>query len=212
MNDIIDQIFDAVVDGQLEEAMAGLESGLAEKLPVSELLNDGLIAAMAEVGRLFEAGEYFVPEMLMSARAMKGCMERLRPLLAESGVEPIGRVVIGTVTGDLHDIGKNLVSMMLEGAGFQVFDLGVDVRPNQFVDKIREVKPEVVGMSALLTTTMPQMVRTIQAIEEAGLREQVKIIVGGAPVTAQYAETIGADGYAPDAGRAAALARSLLGR
>lgn len=210
MENTIDLIFDAVVDGDLEAGVNAVQAGLDAGIPVDVLLKEGLIAGMAEVGRLFENGEYFVPEMLMAARTMKGCMELLRPFLAESGVEPIGRVVIGTVTGDLHDIGKNLVSMMLEGAGFEVHDLGVDVRPNQFVDKINQLKPQVVGMSAMLTTTMTQMVRTIAAIEEAGLRGGVKIIVGGAPVTEEFAQRIGADGYASDAGRAANLARRMV--
>jgi 5-methyltetrahydrofolate--homocysteine methyltransferase len=158
---------------------------------------------------LFEEGEYFVPEMLVAARAMKAGLEILKPLLVDSGVDPVGKVVLGTVKGDLHDIGKNLVAMMLEGAGFEIVDLGADVSPDQFVAAIRD-GVDVVGLSALLTTTMPAIENTIRAIEESGLRNQVKIIVGGAPVTAEYARQIGADGYAADASQAATLARELI--
>ena len=165
---------------------------------------------MMQVGHLFEEGEYYVPEMLVAARAMQAALDILKPLLVNSGVEPVGKVVIGTVKGDLHDIGKNLVAMMLEGAGFQIRDLGIDVAPEKFVDAIRE-DVDILALSALLTTTMPSMEATIKAVDEAGLRDRVKIIVGGAPVTANYAQRIGANGFAPDAGKAVTIAKSLLG-
>jgi 5-methyltetrahydrofolate--homocysteine methyltransferase len=177
--------------------------------PADQILNQDLIPAMAEVGRLFEEGEFFVPEMLISARAMQAGLNLLKPLLVDSGVEPVGKVAIGTVKGDLHDIGKNLVAMMLEGAGFEVIDLGTDVTPEAFVETIKS-GTNILGLSALLTTTMPAMEATIKAVEDAGIRDQVKIIIGGAPVTKEYADQIGADGYSADASRAASLAKSLL--
>jgi 5-methyltetrahydrofolate--homocysteine methyltransferase len=164
---------------------------------------------MGEVGRLFEEGEYFVPEMLIAARAMKAALEIIKPLLVDSGVEPIGKFAVGTVTGDLHDIGKNLVAMMMEGAGFEIVDLGTDVNPNDFVSAAKD-GANVIGLSALLTTTMPNMAGIIKTIEEQGLRDQVKIIVGGAPITAEYAAQIGADGYAPDASQAVTVAKTLI--
>jgi 5-methyltetrahydrofolate--homocysteine methyltransferase len=173
------------------------------------ILNEGLIPAMGEVGCRFEAGEYYLPEMLVSAQAMKASLNLLRPLLVERKVEPMGRVVVGTVQGDLHDIGKNLVSMMLEGAGFEVVDLGVDVPPGKFVEAARGA--QVIGLSALLTTTMPTMGRVIPALKEAGVRDQVKVIVGGAPVTQAFADQIGADGYGPDASSAVRKVKELLG-
>jgi len=169
-----------------------------------------MIDAMAEVGRLFEEGEYFVPEMLIAARAMKTGMDVLKPKLVDSDIQPLGLVAAGTVKGDLHDIGKNLVCMMLEGAGFQVIDLGTDVAPETFVEVVREQQPNIIAMSALLTTTMASMKTTIQALEQAGLRDKVKILVGGAPITDAYAKQIGADGYAEDASRAAKLAKSMM--
>jgi 5-methyltetrahydrofolate--homocysteine methyltransferase len=165
---------------------------------------------MAETGRLFEAGEFYVPEMLVAARAMKGCLELLRPALVASDVQPIGRVVIGTVAGDLHDIGKSLVAMMLEGAGLEVLDLGVDVAPGRFVEAVQHHRPDILAMSALLTTTMAQMAKTMDALRGAGIREKTRVIVGGAPVTEGFAAKIGADGYAPDASRAVTLAKRLL--
>ena len=165
---------------------------------------------MKEVGRLFEEGEYFIPEMLISARAMKTGLAIIRPLLSESRVRPAGKIILGTVRGDLHDIGKNLVSMMMEGAGFSVVDLGTDVSPEAFVEAVRNHQPELVGMSALLTTTMPSMEATVKALEEAGLRNRVKILVGGAPITQEYADKIGADGYSPDASQAAKLAKVFV--
>ncbi|HEX16246.1 MAG TPA: cobalamin-binding protein, partial [Deltaproteobacteria bacterium] len=174
-------------------------------------LNEALIPAMEIVGREYEEGERYVPEMLISAEAMKAAMGVLRPRLVETGVRLKGKVVIGTVEGDLHDIGKNLVAMMLEGAGFEVIDLGVEVTAERFVQAVREHKPDVLGMSALLTTTMIHMPEVIEALKEAGLREEVKVIVGGAPVTQEYAEKIGADGYAPDAASAVEVVKRLLG-
>jgi 5-methyltetrahydrofolate--homocysteine methyltransferase len=174
------------------------------------ILSQGLIAAMAEVGSLFEQGEYFVPEMLVSAKAMQEGLNLLRPYLVAQGIKPVGKVVIGTVKGDLHDIGKNLVSMMLEGAGFEVIDLGTDSGAEKFIAAIEQHQPQMIGMSAMLTTTMPQMRNVIAALEAASLRQKVKVMVGGAPVTADFARQIGADGYAPDASRAVSLAKSLL--
>jgi 5-methyltetrahydrofolate--homocysteine methyltransferase len=169
-----------------------------------------MMPAMAEVGRRFECSEYFVPELLMAARAMKAALELLRPLLAASGAEPAGRVVIGTVQGDQHDIGKNLVAAMLEGGGFEVTDLGVNVSPQKFVTAIREKNPQILALSALLTTTMPAMKTTIEAVVQAGLRAKVKILVGGAPITRHYADEIGADGYGDNAATSVALARQVL--
>jgi 5-methyltetrahydrofolate--homocysteine methyltransferase len=170
-----------------------------------------MIPAMDEVGRRFEANEYFVPELLIAARAMKGAMELLRPLLVESGAKPAGRVVIGTVRGDLHDIGKNLVAAMLEGGGFEVIDLGVDVSPERFIAAVEENGAQIIAMSALLTTTMPGMKTTLEAIERAGMRDRVKVMIGGAPVTQRYADEIGADGFSDNASGAVRVARTLVG-
>jgi len=206
--DQIKNIYQAVLEGDMgaveENVQAALDVGV---LPV-DILQKGLIAAMGEVGRLFEEGEYFVPEMLIAARAMKAGLTILKPLLVDSGIEPAGKVAVGTVKGDLHDIGKNLVAMMLEGAGFEIVDLGTDVTPEQFVEAVKD-GVDIVGLSALLTTTMPSMEGTIKAIADAGLRDQVKIMIGGAPVTAEYARQIGADGFAPDASQAVTLAKTL---
>ena len=207
----IEAIYNAVLDGNAPAAKAGVEKALAAGIAADVILKEGLIGAMAEVGRLFEENEYFVPEMLVSARAMQNGLALLKPHLAESGAQPTGKVIIGTVKGDLHDIGKNLVAMMLEGAGFEVVDLGTDVTPEKFVKGALENKPQVVGMSALLTTTMPSMGTTVKALLEAGVREQVKVMIGGAPVTDAFAKQIGADGYAPDASSAVRLAKSLAG-
>jgi 5-methyltetrahydrofolate--homocysteine methyltransferase len=208
--DQIKEIYQAVLDGDASAAKAGVQAALDAGMPANQIMQEGLIAAMGEVGRLFEAGDYFVPEMLIAARAMSGGLLILKPLLAQSGIKSTGRIVIGTVKGDLHDIGKNLVGMMLEGAGFEVIDLGSDVSPDKFVETVRERQPQVVAMSALLTTTMPSMGVTIKALQEAGLRNQVKVIIGGAPVTDAYAKQIGADGYSPDASAAARLAKTLV--
>ncbi|GAP08417.1 MAG TPA: cobalamin-binding protein [Anaerolinea thermolimosa] len=210
MDEKLKAIYQCIVEGDnngvQEHVRAALESGM----DAGTILNEGLIAGMAEVGRLFEEGEYFVPEMLISARAMKSAMAILKPHLTSEQVGFAGRVAIGTVKGDLHDIGKNLVGLMLEGAGFQVIDLGSDVAPEKFVEAAKNNDVDIVAMSALLTTTMVNMKSTIAALEEAGVREKVKVMIGGAPVTEAYARQIGADGYAPDASRAVALAKSLL--
>ncbi len=203
-------IFQGILQGDMKAVQEATTAALAEGMPPEEILNEAMIPAMAEVGRLFEANEYYVPEMLIAARAMKAGLAILKPHLVTAGVEPKGRVVLGTVKGDLHDIGKNLVGIMIEGAGFEVIDLGVDVSPEQFVAAVREKKADVVGLSALLTTTMPSMRSTIEALEEAGLRDKVKVIIGGAPVTQKYADEIGADGYGRDAAAAATLVKRLL--
>lgn len=204
-----EEVFEAVVRGDREGAVEATQTALAEGMNAATLLDAGLIAAMDEVGRRFEEGEYFVPEMLISARAMQSALERLRPSLVESAVKPVGTMVVGTVQGDLHDIGKNLVAMMIEGAGFEIIDLGTDVSPQRFVEAIQASNANLVGLSALLTTTLPMMKETIDALVAAGLREQVKIIIGGAPTTPALAAEIGADGYAEDASRAATLAKRL---
>jgi 5-methyltetrahydrofolate--homocysteine methyltransferase len=174
------------------------------------ILNDGMVSAMAEVGKRFEEGEFYVPELLIAARAMKEGLVLLKPLLQQAKVKAAGKVAAGTVKGDLHDIGKNLVCMMLEGAGFEIMDLGTDVSPEKFVDAVQNGKADIIAMSALLTTTMPNMQTTIDALKTAGLRSQAKVIIGGAPVTDSYSRQIGADGYAADASRAVALAKSLM--
>ncbi len=209
MEPLLKEIYDSILEGNAglvtEKTQAALDNGFA----TSVILNEGMIAAMTEVGRLFEEGEYFVPEMLIGARAMQAGLTVLRPYLVADDVKPIGVVALGTVKGDLHDIGKNLVAMMVEGAGFEVNDLGTDVDPEAFVEAIRK-GASVIGLSALLTTTIPMIEKTIMAIDVAGLRDQVKIMVGGAPVTADFAQQIGADGYAPDASQAAKLAKSFV--
>jgi 5-methyltetrahydrofolate--homocysteine methyltransferase len=207
----LDTIYDAVLDGDAKGAAAAVEAALAAGETPQAILNDACIPAMAEVGALFEEGEKFVPEMLISARAMAAAMTILRPLLVEAGVKNVGKVVLGTVHGDLHDIGKNLVGMMLEGAGFEVIDLGTDVPPQKFVDAVKQHQPDIVGMSALLTTTTKAMPATLNALAEAGVRDQVKVIIGGAPITDDFAKKIGADGFAADAGSAARAARALMG-
>ena len=207
---LLDDLKQSVIEGNAPGTQSLVKQAMDAKMPPEKILNDGLIAAMAEVGRLFEAGEYFVPEMLVSARAMKGGLEVLRPALLAANIQSIGKVIVGTVQGDLHDIGKNLVAMMMEGAGFEVIDLGADVSPQKFVDAVNTHKPNLVGMSALLTTTMPKMKTTIEALSAAGVRNNIKVMVGGAPVTDKYAKEIGADAYAPDASVAANVAKSLL--
>jgi len=208
---MLEELKRAVLSGDDERAAELTKKALEEGIEPGKVLNEALIPAMEIVGREYEEGERYVPEMLISAEAMKAAMEVLRPRLMETGVRLKGKVVIGTVEGDLHDIGKNLVAMMLEGAGFEVIDLGVEVTAERFVQAVREHKPDVLGMSALLTTTMIHMPEVIEALKEAGLREEVKVIVGGAPVTQEYAEKIGADGYAPDAASAVAVVKKLLG-
>ena len=206
----LEKVYQAVMEGDAGEAASQVEAALAAGVPAGEILNKGCIAAMAEVGELFEEGEMFVPEMLIAARAMQAGMNILKPHLGEGEVISAGKVIIGTVAGDLHDIGKNLVGMMLEGAGFEVIDLGTDATAEDFVAAVQANSPDMIGMSALLTTTMPSMTKTIEALTEAGLRDQVKVIIGGAPVTQQFAEKIGADGYAPDASSASRKAKELL--
>lgn len=207
----LDQLLLAVIDGNWKTAAAVTREALDAGVPPLTIVTGYLVRAMDEVGRRFECEDYFVPEMLLSARAMKASMEIVRPLLVAAGTEPIGRVVIGTVKGDLHDIGKNLVASMLEGGGFEVIDLGADVLPQRFIDAATERHANLVALSALLTVTMPSMKTTIEAFRAAGIRHSVKIMVGGAPVTQQYADAIGADGYSDSAGSAVALARKLVG-
>lgn len=204
------EIYEGVVSGNAKKVADDVQAALDAGVPAEKILKEALIPGMAEVGARFERNEYFVPEMLISARAMQYGLNKLKPLLAASGVEPVGKVVIGTVKGDLHDIGKNLVAMMLEGAGFEIIDLGVDAAPEKFVDAAKK-GAQVVAMSALLTTTMPGMKTTIDALKEAGIRDKVKVMIGGAPVTQAYADQIGADGYAPDASSAARKAKELIG-
>jgi 5-methyltetrahydrofolate--homocysteine methyltransferase len=202
---------DAVLRGDAAAAAAAAREALTAGAEPIRLVSEGISPAMSEVGRLFEEGEYFVPELLIAARATKEVFEILRPLLAQTGVKPAGRVLLGTVRGDLHDIGKNLVAALLEGGGFEVSDLGVDVAPERFVAAVREQQPQVLGLSALLTTTMPGMKTTLEALKSAGVRERVKVMVGGAPVTESYARAIGADGFADNAAAAVDLARRLVG-
>jgi len=208
--DILARIASNLYEGADLEVAELVQEALDQGMAPGEILQDGLIAGMDEVGRDFKAGDLFVPEVLIAARAMRGGMNVLRPLLADSDALSAGKYLIGTVKGDLHDIGKNLVRMMVEGAGFETIDLGTDVGPEAFVEGVREHQPQLVGMSALLTTTMVQMKATIEAFEEAGLRETVQIMVGGAPVTDAYAREIGADAYAPDAASAVDVARELV--
>lgn len=211
MDKCIQEVYDSVLNGNMTETKQGVQNALEHDIPAEELLNKGLIAAMKEVGQLFEDGDYFVPEMLISARAMQAGMSVLRPILVAQDIKPVGKVVIGTVKGDLHDIGKNLVSMMLEGSGFQIIDIGTDVAPEKFLEAINEHEPDIVGMSALLTTTMVNISTTIKYLAEKGVRNKVKIIIGGAPISQKFADDIGADGFAPDASQSAAVAKRLMG-
>jgi len=206
----LEQISTAVIEGNLDDIEDLTEDALDDGLNAEEVLNQGLMAGMDYVGVEFKAGNMFVPEVLRSAKTMQIAMDILKPLLVESGVKTAGKVLLGTVKGDLHDIGKNLVGMMCEGAGFEVKDIGKDIAPEQFVEAVKEWEPDVLGMSALLTTTMRAMESTIKVLEEAGLRDRVKIIIGGAPVTQTFADQIGADGYASNAAGAADLAKRLL--
>jgi 5-methyltetrahydrofolate--homocysteine methyltransferase len=210
MNEKMSSLYNAILDGDVAGAKDGVQVALEVGLEAGNILSEGMIAAMKEVGRRFEEGDYYVPEMLVAARAMQAGLALLKPQLVQSDVKSSGTVVIGTVKGDLHDIGKNLVALMLEGAGFEVKDLGVDVAPEKFIETITAGDVDIVALSALLTTTMPNVKSAIDAIEQAGLRQKVKIIVGGAPLTQEYANQIGADGYSADAGRAVSLAQSLL--
>ncbi len=210
-DEILDGLYDNTLNGIAPPVVALTNEGLALGMDPMVLLFDALIPALQEVGRLFEIGEYFVPEMLIAAMAMTGAMQILQPLIAASGAEPLGTFLMGTVKGDIHDIGKNLCNVMLEGAGFTVIDLGVNVDPEVFVEAIRTHKPDAVGMSAFLTTTMPMFKTNIEAIKQAGLRDQVKILVGGAPVNQEYSDIVGADGFAPDANSCVRLTKTLLG-
>jgi 5-methyltetrahydrofolate--homocysteine methyltransferase len=211
MDERLQKIHNSVLNGEMDETAGYVQAALDAQIDPGIILNEGMISAMQEVGRLFEEGEYFVPEMLIAARAMQDGLALLKPHLVQANVQSAGKVVIGTVKGDLHDIGKNLVAMMLEGAAFEIVDLGVDVPPEKFVEAVKTHQPKVVGLSALLTTTMPSMRTTIEALAAAGVRNQVKVIVGGAPVTEAFAHDIGADGFAPDASRAVKLTKSLVG-
>ena len=210
--EILQGLFDDTLVGNAPSVKALTEEGLAAGMDPETLLYDALIPSLEEVGARFERGDFFVPEMLIAARAMQGALDILRPLLAETGAKPIGTFVMGTVKGDVHDIGKNLVNIMLEGAGFTVYDLGVNVPPEKFVEQVEEHKPDIVGFSAFLTTTMPMFKANINALEKAGLRDKVIVMVGGAPVTKEYADVVGADGYAADASTAVRLAKELIAK
>ena len=210
MDQVLKDIYAGVIDGQSALVQEKVKDALASGLNPGIILNEGMIAAMREVGWRFEEGEFYVPEMLIAARAMQSGLALLKPHLQQSDIKSAGKVVIGTVKGDLHDIGKNLVAMMLEGAGFEIYDLGTDVTPQKFIETARSVDADIIAMSALLTTTMTNMKVTIDALTEAGLRSSLKVMVGGAPITDQYAAQIGADGYAVDASRAVSVAKSLL--
>jgi 5-methyltetrahydrofolate--homocysteine methyltransferase len=210
MSEILEQIAQAVIEGELDEIEDLTEDALDEDISAGDILHKGLMPGMDYVGVEFKAGDMFVPEVLRSARTMQSSMDILKPLLSESGVKMVGKVLLGTVKGDLHDIGKNLVGMMCEGAGFEVQDIGKDVAPEGFVEAVKEFEPDILGMSALLTTTMRAMESTIKVLEEAGVRDQVKIMIGGAPVTQAFSDQIGADGYAPDAAAAAELAKRFV--
>jgi len=211
MNEKLSALYNAIIEGDVAGTKDGVQAALEAGLEPGTILADGMIAAMKEVGTRFEEGDCFVPEMLIAARAMQSGMAFLKPHLLQGEVKSSGRVVIGTVKGDLHDLGKNLVALMLEGAGFEVKDLGVDVLPEKFVEAIVVGGADIVAFSALLTTTMPNMKNAIEAIQQAGLRDKVKIIIGGAPVTQEYANQIGADGFSSDASRAVSLAQALIG-
>jgi methylmalonyl-CoA mutase cobalamin-binding domain/chain len=211
-DELLRQLYDFTLVGNGPEVLSLTRQGLEVGLGPETLLYEALIPALEEVGARFERGDFFVPEMLIAGKAMAGALEILRPLLAETGAQTIGKIVIGTVKGDVHDIGKNLVNIMLEGAGFEVIDLGVQVAPEKFIDAIREHQPDIVGFSAFLTTTMPMFKANINALQKAGMRDSVIVMVGGAPVTQEYADVVGADGYAADASAAVVRAKELLQR
>jgi methylmalonyl-CoA mutase cobalamin-binding domain/chain len=211
-DDLLRQLYDFTLVGNAPEVLSLTRQGLELGLGPEKLLYEALIPSLEEVGARFERGDFFVPEMLIAGKAMAGALEILRPLLAETGAQTIGKIVMGTVKGDVHDIGKNLVNIMFEGAGFEVIDLGVQVAPEKFLDAIREHQPDIVGFSAFLTTTMPMFKANINALEKAGMRDQVIVMVGGAPVTQEYADVVGADGYASDASAAVVRAKELIGR
>ena len=209
-DDILKGLYDETLVGNGPRVLELTRQGLDEGMTPESMLFDALIPSLEEVGARFERGDFFVPEMLIAARAMQGALDILRPLLAETGAKPIGTFVMGTVKGDVHDIGKNLVNIMLEGAGFTVHDLGVNVAPEKFIEQIQEHEPDIVGFSAFLTTTMPMFKANINALQKAGLRDRVIVMVGGAPVTKEYADAVGADGYAADASTAVRLAKELI--
>jgi methylmalonyl-CoA mutase cobalamin-binding domain/chain len=211
-DELLRELYDKTLTGNRPDVLALTRQGLDDGLGPETLLYEALIPALEEVGARFERGDFFVPEMLIAGKAMAGALEILRPLLAETGAETIGTVVMGTVKGDVHDIGKNLVNIMFEGAGFQVIDLGVQVSPEKFVDAVKAHKPDIVGFSAFLTTTMPMFKANINALTKAGLRDEVIVMVGGAPVTQEYADVVGADGYAADASAAVVKAKELIKR
>lgn len=206
----LSKLYDAILNGDQKTSEAITKEALAEKTPPMDLVSKYMIPAMDEVGRRYECEEYFVPELLLAARAMKAALQHIRPLLLAEGAKSAGRVIVGTVKGDLHDIGKNIVAAMLEGGGFEVIDLGADVTPQKFVDAVKERQPDLVCLSALLTVTMPSMKTTIEALKEAGVRDSVKVLVGGAPVTKEFASEIGADGYGENASVAVTLARTMV--
>ena len=210
--ELLGQLYDETLTGNGPAVLDLTNQGLGLGLGPETLLYEALIPALEEVGARFERGDFFVPEMLIAGKAMAGALEILRPLLAETGAQAIGTVVMGTVKGDVHDIGKNLVNIMFEGAGFQVIDLGVQVGPEKFIEAVREHQPDIVGFSAFLTTTMPMFKANINALTKAGLRDEVIVMVGGAPVTQEYADVVGADGYAADASAAVVKAKELLRR
>ena len=212
MSELYASLAESVISGQPEEIQKLTQQALNDGVAPREILDKGLLPGMETVGQRFKAGDMYVPEVLLSARTMHAAMDVLKPLLSEADRATTGTVIIGTVEGDIHNVGKNIVSMLLEGGGFRIIDLGVDVKPHAFTQAVKEHQPNIVAMSALLTTTLPKMAETVDALREAGLREQVKVLVGGAPVTAGYAAKIGADGYAPNAAMAVDKAKELLGR
>jgi methylmalonyl-CoA mutase cobalamin-binding domain/chain len=209
-DEILQALYDDTLVGKAPEVRANVEAGLEDGLEPDRMLFEALIPSLEEVGARFERGDYFVPEMLIAARAMQGALDILRPLLAETGAKPIGKFLMGTVKGDVHDIGKNLCNIMLEGAGFEVIDLGVNVAPEKFVAEVDAHEPDIVGFSAFLTTTMPMFKANINALQKAGVRDQVIVMVGGAPVTQEYADAVGADGYSPDASATVKKAKQLI--
>jgi methylmalonyl-CoA mutase cobalamin-binding domain/chain len=209
-DELLKQLYDFTLVGNAPEVLGLTNTGLEMGLAPETLLFEALIPSLEEVGARFERGDFFVPEMLIAGKAMAGALERLRPLLAETGVETVGTFVMGTVKGDVHDIGKNLVNIMLEGAGFHVIDLGVQVAPEKFVEAVKEYQPDIVGFSAFLTTTMPMFKANINALEKSGLRDKVVVMVGGAPVTQEYADAVGADAYAADASAAVSRAKEFM--
>jgi methylmalonyl-CoA mutase cobalamin-binding domain/chain len=209
--EILKGLYDNTINGKVPEVVKLTQEGLDSQLDPVDMLYKALLPALQEVGRRFEIGDFFVPEMLMSARSMQGALNLLRPLLAAKGEKTLGKVVMGTVKGDVHDIGKNLCNIMLEGAGFEVIDLGVNTPPEKFVKTVQEQQPDIVGFSAFLTTTMPMIKVNVEALKKAGLRDKVKVMAGGAPVTAHYAEICGADAYCPDASATARKAKELVG-